>query len=190
MNNKKDVIDDIDLIKRMVNESQGFFPFKSNHFMLWGLAIPLATLITLIMDIQDKESYIGLVWGIVCGISTIISIIMGINQKPSHKTTISSIYSVVWICLLISNVIIITSLFLGLIPLNIVLAFISLLLGMAFFITGFMKKDPLIKIVAVLWYILAVIMIIVKNDNSGYIMGISTFFLNFVPGLILRKKNE
>lgn len=188
MENKNSAIDEINLIKQMVNESQGLFPFNSSHFMLWGLAIPLATLITLILDIKGLESFIGLNWGVICGLGTIASIVLGVKQGGKHKTTISEVYKMVWIGVLIGNAIIITSLFLGYVPLNVVLAVVAMILGMAFITTGFLQKNIIIKTVAILWYVLAIVMLVVRNENSGYIMGISSFFLNFLPGFVLRKK--
>lgn len=188
MKEKKDAINDIELIKQMLAESQNLLPFRSEHLILWGLIIPIATIGTFAFDLLGIEKFIGLIWAILCSIGGYLSFTIGKKITPKHKTKISSVYSMLWIGLLISILIIVVSIFAGLIPLNIALAFMAILLGLCFFATGYLYRNNTIKVISILWYLLAIVLLLVRNYNSGYIMGISSLFLNLIPGVVLRRK--
>lgn len=188
--NEERRIDDLLLIKQMVKESQGIFNSSKSYFILWGLAIPIATIITLIFDLNDLDGFIYIVWlgtTIPCSIT---SFILGIKSKRPHKTTFTSLYGVVWISIGIANLIVFTFLFSNSLPLHYSLAFLSLLLGMGYIVGGYMQKSKILKIAAVFWYILAVVMFLVENYYSGYIMGIASLFLTFLPGVLMSNSDE
>ncbi len=179
---------DLDLIKQMVTESQGLTFFSSKHFLLWGLIIPIATLCTLIADIKESYSTISVIWIVCCAIGTLLSIVLGVMEKPTHKTKISSSYKVLWIGMGINAIAVVVFMLVGKIPLNITLGFIALLLASSLLVSGFMHKNSIIKIVSILWYVTGLILFLFDTYNAGYIMGIASLFLNFIPGIILRIK--
>lgn len=188
--NEKQNLNELDLIKQMVNESQGLFNSSRSFFILWGLAIPFATILTLLFDINNLDNYIYIIWigtTIPCSIT---SFIIGLKSSKPHKTIFTGLYGVVWISIGTANLIIFTLLFTNILPLSLTLGFLSILLGIGYIIGGYMQKSRILKISAAFWYILAVVMFLVENNYSGYIMGIASLFLTFLPGVLMRKDNE
>ena len=104
-------------------------------------------------------------------------------------TVFTKLFAVVWIGVIIGNFIVITFLITGIIPLNISLGIIALLLGMGSIVSGYMQKRLMIKVTSVLWYLLAIVLFLVKDSSASYIIGYSTFFLSFIPGILLRKNS-
>ncbi len=184
-------LQDIELIKKMIGESQGSNPFNSIFFILWGITIPVATLITLIFDLNNLDRYIGYIWFITVLTSTIVSIILGKrDQTDNHKTVLSKAYSMLWIGLLISNSIVLIFLFTNILPLNFALFTTSLLLGLTCFGTGAIHREPIIKVVGLLWFVLGISILLIQESYSGYIMGFASLFLNLIPSMLIRRTNE
>lgn len=184
-------LQDIELIKKMISESQGSNPFNSIFFILWGVTIPFATLLTLIFDLNNLARYIGYIWLVTIVTSTMVSIVLGKRDHiDNHKTVLSKAYSMLWIGLLISNSIVLIFLFTGLLPINFALFTSSLLLGLTCFGTGAIHRELIIKVVGLLWFVLGICILLLDKSYSGYIMGFSSLFLNLVPSILIRRKNE
>lgn len=185
----KDLTNDINLIKQMISESQGTALSIKKHFLLWGITIPLTTVIMNLFVINNLESWISNLWPFSCGVSALLSIIIGMKSSPRHKTVFIQLYKMVWISVLISITIVLVFIILGTIPLNIALAFISILVGLGSLISGYMQKSRMIKIVSIIWYLLAVVLLLNNSEVASYIIGYTSFFLLFIPGIMLKEKN-
>lgn len=187
MNNEP--LKDLELIKRMVTESQGLFSFGSIYFILWGIIVPIATTGMLIADINGAYELIGPIWAIVCTLGGIISAIIGSKAKIPHKTLFTSLYGVVWLSLSFGYFMAIISLFFNLMEANISLCIIAMLLAVGHIIGGYMHKSKALIISGIIWYLISMFLIIFKFDIMGYVMGFAPLFISLIPGIILRKAN-
>lgn len=187
MNN---VLDQLELVKQMVSESQGAALSVKNYYILWGLTIPISTIVMFILINNQMGKFIPILWPITCGVSGLLSFLIGIKSKPLHKTVFTKLFSMVWFGIILGNLIAVLFISLKIIPLNISLGIIALLLGVGSIVSGYMQKNIVIKITSIAWYILAIILFISESLTASYIIGISTFFLCFIPGILLRENNE
>lgn len=196
MNEKEQesAIQDIETIKTFLDKGQMNLYETGFHFMLWGLLIPLSTLVYPL--ITAKFGYRSLIailfWPAISAAGGIASYVYGSRFGKKHdKGFASRLNKLLWLGFLLTVVCMYGVVFFNkTIPEPILLSYIALLLGLAYWIHGSLLQLTWFQLVSLLWWC-AAILISGKNwETASRIMGITTFLCSFIPGFILNRRSR
>jgi len=192
---KNQAVEDLKFVRKVMENCARKQQDDGVYFIIWGLLIPIATIVTNVCIHFEQYKLIGLVWLLSCLIGTFTSVFIGIKQNI--KKTASQgvkLQSIIWLSCYISMLLMAISAFISkAIGFNEIMAMLSFILAIGVFISGFLSGTKLLRFMAIGWWITGMVCAFTKNYDASIVVTISTFCLFFIPGIILHlrsKKNE
>ena len=180
----------LEIITAMINTAKGDIGQSSFHFLLWGWVILIANLgHYLLQEVAHYEAPF-LVWLITIP-AAIASFIYGYRRGRSAKVQshFSRIYVYTWLAFAISLVIALV--FLASEERQYILnPMILILAAFATFITGISLKFKPLIIGSILFWIFAIVSLIIYNPYQYLISALAVLTGYLIPGYMIRKKNQ
>lgn len=188
--NEQRALDELQTIKNFIQEGRSKLKDNGSHMILWGIIIPVATLGSYLLErFLGPEIHIFF-WPISMGLGGIAAALLGMSQGKKKRATsfADRVSTYLWIGMLIALATAMVSSFILKVttPLNI-LRPTCLLLGLAYWVHSSLIKLSWIRLVALGWWILAVLVGFLDWNTASWIMAGGTMLLSLVPGVILRK---
>lgn len=183
-------LQDLETIKSFLEEGQRNLSASGFHFILWGLLIPTAVAVFYALSprMGNVPLFAAGYWPTVCGLGALVSIIAGIRDGKRERARgfASRIHALLWIGFFAA----IAATFA--IQIAVVheatpsfLAHIAILLGIAYWIHGSLIRLTWFTLVALLWWITAIIVASMGLFAATIALGAATFVCAFIPGVIL-----
>lgn len=197
MNNQnkqqQQAMEQLQTIKTFFEEGQKNLGDNGFHFMLWGLLIPLATVVFQLLPRWFGAEHIALIifWPATALAGSIVSVIAGLRsaQRSRTKGYALRLNSLLWQGFLISMLVIFVVLFTSSRTVEpVLLSYIALLLGLAYWVHGAMIQLPWFRILALVWWLSAILMAFCEWPAAQLCMAGTTFLCSFIPGLFLHLK--
>ncbi len=181
------VIGDIELIKKVMLSCARKQESNGIYFKIWGLLIPVATILDYIIVSAGKGNLIWLLWGITMLTGIVLSIRIARNRKGINTSSLGSkILSAVWINSWISiAAAIVLSIVFNVLPLNALMVFIAFIMAGSFYISGVLGESRILKVSAAGWWITGAAAAFIPLFWSSVLIAVSTFLFSFIPGLLL-----
>lgn len=193
--NEQQALEEISYIKNIIDDSRKTVVENGIGYIVWGILVILGLLSTYYFINSKMYSYIPWNWVVFMGIGwifTIIKVRKKIKEKKS-RTFIGKIESALWfssgIAMTILGFVATSS---GAISGMFVSALISVVLGITYFVSGFLYNYKWISLLAIGWWIGAIIMFYFPGMHVFLIMSLMIILLQIIPGIIfyVRSKRE
>lgn len=181
-------IEDLSYIKRIMEDSRKTFVDNGIGYIAWGVIIVLGLLSSYLMLNYKVKALFGYNWVMLVVIGWIFSFWRGAKRKKNSraKSFAGKIIASVWlssgIAMSIVGFIGTTS---GAINGLYVSPIISIILGIAYFISGVVYGNIWISLLSIGWWGGAILMLFWPGTQIFLIMSIMMILFQIVPGIIL-----
>ncbi|GBD91743.1 hypothetical protein BMS3Abin04_02475 [bacterium BMS3Abin04] len=185
---EKKALEEISYIKEIMQDSRKTLVDNGVGYIMWGVIIVLGLLSSYYMTVNNVQNNYGLNWIILIAIGWIYSFVEGVKQGKKHKpaTLAGKILTAVWfssgIAMTIIGFIGTTS---GGVSGVYVSPVISVILGVAFFISGVVYGNKWITMLSLGWWAGAMLMFYWPGMQVFWIMSLMMILFQIVPGVIL-----
>ncbi len=185
-------IEELEFIKKVMQDSKRTVVDNGMGYIIWGILIVIGLLSTFISVVNQTYGFYWN-WVVVVGIGWIYSlydiITNRIHKRKRNKTFTSKILGSIWFATGIGMTILgflmpITGALHG----QYISPMLSVLLGIAFFISSVVYDYWWLMMISVGWWITAIIMFFVPGIYTMLIMAGEMLFFQVVPGIILYTK--
>jgi len=178
-------IEEIKFIKNIITDSRRNFVENGKGFIVWAILI-FAGLIFTYISIKTK-SRSDYVWIILIAFGWIYSTVSNFKARKKKRTITfnQKMLNVVWISAGISMSIIgFLPTYLGIFSSIYINPMLSVVLGMAFFISGFLYGYKQITFLALGWWAGAIYMFVFPSLETLLVMSGMMFLFQIVPGIL------
>ncbi len=189
MIDQEKAFNDLDIIKKVMSSCAQKQEYDGIHFKIWGLLIPGATFLNYILTYFDLVSnkLIWILWIAVMIFGISLSIYFAVKRRKANTRSMGSkLLTATWGSSWISIAVLMAA---GIISpaltMNGIMMMIALILAGGFFISGTLSGKRMLKITAAGWWALSIVIIVVPISLAPIFLAAATFFLSFIPGLIL-----
>ena len=199
MNNQSDsvsekemAIQNIETIKTFLEKGRQNLEDGGFHFIFWGLLIPAATFIYLLIIIQTQPFMAKWFWPIIVLAGMTVSITAGIRQSKSKQTRsyLGRINGSLWTGFAIALLTLFVIIFRGPRPVTPnILSYTALMLGLVYWVHGSMLQLTWFRWTGLPWWISAGVMTALDWTAASMVMAATTFLCSFIPGVFLFRKN-
>jgi hypothetical protein len=191
---QQSAIEEIALIKRVIDESRRFTFDNGKYYLLWGILVTISIFIdySMLFTISTGLS-VWWLWIITMGIGWVISIIFAIREpsKPVSWPIGAKLVAFVWASCGIASTI------LGFIgPLSGALQFwaicpaIAAIMGAAYTISSLIYRLKWVTLVGIGWWIGSVCMFSVGGINTLPIFGTMMILFHIIPGFVFYRSSR
>lgn len=185
--NQLDAADELLFIRKIMDDSRRIVIFDTKPFIFWGLIIALGQLASYFLIKLNIDFNPFYFWAFLITLGWVYSLFFFINKTKSKKpiTFASRILSAVWTSCGISMTLIgfISALTWNINP----TPFITAIMGIGFYITGFIAEFKWIKYISMGWWLSSIIMFLWPGFHSTIIMALSMIIFQVIPGIIINR---
>ena len=190
--NEKAAVEELAFIKNIISQSRKSFALNGKPYIFWGILIVIGLFLEYIRGIDLIEfNYMFIVWILLIAIGWGYAYVDSRKHKresPS-RTLAGKILGGMWLACGISMTIVG---FLGTISGAIkgvyVSPVLSLILAIAYFLTGIIYDYKWQRNLSIGWWLGAIFMFFFPGEHTVLIMALMMIFLQIVPGIILLNK--
>jgi hypothetical protein len=188
--NEKEAMENLEMIKKMIEETKKTVAYSGDIFILWGVLGLLACLGTYVLVFFRLYQYIFINWVGLMTIGFAYSIYRGVTQEKKEKiiTFSTKALGYTWFALGI------TLMLLGFVaPLagvyssyHMIPAIIAIVIGAGCFISAQLYQWKLLTWLSLLWWGAGIGMMFLKTDSSLLVFAFLIILGYLVPGFILQ----
>ncbi len=182
---KDSALEEIKFIKNIITDSRRSFVENGKGFIVWGILVFVGLVITYI-SVKLKFS-INYIWVILIALGWIYSTVSNIRARKKRRTITfnQKILNAVWISAGISMTLVgFIPTYLGIFDPVYINPMLSVILGMAFFVSGFLYSYKKITYLAFGWWLGAIYMFIFPTLETLLIMSGMILLFQIVPGIL------
>lgn len=185
--NQLDASSELDFIKKIMEDSRKIVILDAKPFIFWGLIIALGQIANyLFIKMQfDINPYIFWAVLIVLGWAYSMFFFFRASKIKQPFTFASKILLAVWTSCGISMTLIgfISSLTWNINP----TPFITVIMGIGYYITGYLSEFKWIKYISLGWWLSTIILFLWPGFQSAIIMALSMIFFQVIPGIVINR---
>ena len=191
MEQKDQILEDLQYMKQIINDSRKIVVDKGIGFIVWGILIIIGLAGSYIDTVMSGRQYSGELWVVLIAGGWIYTV-FGWSRHKHRKKTVTfaeKIVGAVWFSAGITMTI------LGFVGVNsgafhsvFVSPVLACVLGAAFFVSALIYNNTLMKYLAPIWWLGSIFMFFFPGVQTIIIMAGLMLFLQVVPGIILYKK--
>ena len=191
---KKNVQDpqaQLDFIKSIMDDSQKVLADNGMGFIVWGILILLAGLLSFILDQFQMSQYVG--WAYVFIVSLGWIYMMSYDRKREKQTIgnplIRKVIGSIWIAVLLSMTILgFVGGASGAINLDYMSAVMYTVLGTAYFLQGVITGKMWVRNLGLAWWGGSIILFFIEGPAAITLMILMMIGLQIVPGIIFNRQ--
>jgi hypothetical protein len=182
---------EINMIKQIIDDSKKIVIDDGKGFIIWGVLIVIGLLGTYFFIPLRLYEYISWLWITVIGIGWVYTIIIHAvkDHKKKVKTFAGKILGALWFSCGVSMTIV------GFIGTGsgsygayTISPLMSVILGIAYFVTGIIYGRAWVRNLAIGWWIGAIVTFIWTGMYSLLVFAVMMIMLQVIPGIILYSK--
>jgi hypothetical protein len=182
---------EINMIKQIIDDSKKIVIDDGKGFIIWGVLIVIGLLGTYFFVPLRLYEYISWLWITVIGIGWVYTIIIHAvkDHKKKVKTFAGKILGALWFSCGVSMTIV------GFIGTGsgsygayTISPLMSVILGIAYFVTGIIYGRAWVRNLAIGWWIGAIVTFIWTGMYSLLVFAVMMIMLQVIPGIILYSK--
>jgi hypothetical protein len=182
---------EINMIKKIMEDSRRIVIDDGVGYIIWGVLVMAGLIATYAAIISHNYQYIPWAWIILMGGGWIYTIIINVKKERRRKirTFAGKILGGLWISSGIAMTIIgFAGPGTGAISGYAVSPMISIVLGVAYFVSGIVYSQPWIRNLAIGWWAGAVLMLLWPGSYTLLVFAAMMALLQVLPGIILYHK--
>lgn len=182
---------EISMIKQIMDDSKKIVVDDGKGYIIWGILIVIGMLGTYFLILSGLYNYIGWLWIASIGagwLYTLIKYAVG-DHKKKVQTFAGKILGAVWLSSGISMTIVgFVGTGSGSYGAYTISPLISVILGIAYFVTGVIYGQPWVRNLSAGWWIGSIATFIWSGRNSLLLFAVLMILLQIIPGIILYSK--
>ena len=181
----------LDFIKSIMDDSQKVLADNGMGFIVWGILILLAGLLSFILDQFQMSQYVG--WAYVFIVSLGWIYMMSYDRKREKQTIgnplIRKVIGSIWIAVLLSMTILgFVGGASGAINLDYMSAVMYTVLGTAYFLQGVITGKMWVRNLGLAWWSGSIILLFIEGPAAITLMILMMIGLQIVPGIIFNRQ--
>lgn len=186
---QQSAIEEIALIKRVIEESREFTFNIGKNITIWGILISIAVFGSYGAIITGHAGFGIWIWAATIGAGWIFSIISGIREKSRERNLGVRIISFVWTsCGIAMTILGFAGTLSGGIEDWAIAPVIAAIMGTGFAGTAFVQEFKWVMYVALAWWLGALLMFFVKGYETLPIFGVMMILFEVVPGIVFHRQ--
>ncbi len=186
----QELSDEIRVIKQTIEKSRRRFADNGLHYIVWGVLTAVACVLTYLF--LAKPAYVGAIWAItyIDGIA-FSAIIISKKKRLGASNFLDKVVGSVWLATLVALIFLLAvATFSPYISVHIFPIFPSIMLAVAYFITGCVYEDNLLKWVAFCWLAAAIALSFWISALSLLVFAGFLILLQVVPGILIYQRSK
>lgn len=191
MENKEKLFEDLQYVKRIIQDSRNIVVDSGIGFITWGVIIILGLFVTYLDIILQGDQYSIWAWIVLISAGWIQSI-FDWYKKRAERTRVTfagRLLGTIWLAVGISMTIVgFVGPFVGAYKSVYISPIISAILGIAFYISSLLYENKLMKFIPILWWVGSIYMFLFPGIQTILIMALLMLFLQVLPGILLYRK--
>ncbi len=190
---QRSAINEIALIRQVIDESRKFAIDNGRYLILWGVLIAAAIFIEYWMVITGNTAADLWLWIITIGTGWVVSMIWGFRESSKHATwpVGAKLVALVWSsCGIAMTILGFVGSGTGAIHGWAVSPTLAVVMGMGYAISGLIYRLRWVSFVGVAWWVGSLAMFWVKGIETLLIFGVMIILFQIVPGLIFYKRSK
>ncbi len=190
---QQSAIEEIALIRRVMDESRRFAFDNGKYYLAWGIIITIAIFAQYAVILTKNESVSSWIWIVAVGLGWIISILMGMREpsKSSGWPVGAKLISLIWISSGVSMMIIgFVGPMTGALHDWAICPAIATVMGGAYTISSLVYRLKWVTMVGIAWWVGALVMFAVKGIETLPIFGAMMILFQIVPALAFYKTSR
>lgn len=188
--NENTALEELQFIRKVIEESKRSFVDNGMYYIVWGVLVIIGLCTTYILVLNRIFfNYIWLWLGII-SVGWIFSFYYGSQSKEKHPLTFSNkIVNSVWLATGIAMTILgFIGPASGAVAYHYVSPVLSVPLGAAYFVTGYIVESKWFSYLSIGWWTGAIYMFFSPGVHSILVMAMMMLFFQTVPGIIMFRK--
>ena len=190
--NEQSVIEELTFIKNIIKESRRSFALSGKPYIFWGILIVFGLLLEILRDFKILNfDYLFFVWIGLIAIGWGYAYYESKKHKKTRKTTslAGKILGGVWLACGISMTIFgFIGTFSGAIKGIYVSPVLSLVLAIAYFVSGVVNDIKWLRNISIGWWLGGIFMFVYPGQKTNIIMALMMIAFQIAPGIILLNK--
>ena len=190
--NEQSVIEELTFIKNIIKESRRSFALSGKPYIFWGILIVFGLLLEILRDFKILNfDYLFFVWIGLIAIGWGYAYYESKKHKKTRKTTslAERILGGVWLACGISMTIFgFIGTFSGAIKGIYVSPVLSLVLAIAYFVSGVVNDIKWLRNISIGWWLGGIFMFVYPGQKTNIIMALMMIAFQIAPGIILLNK--
>lgn len=185
--------EDLELIRRMMEESRREVVDRGKHFLIWGV-LPVVGLVATYMNaVEGGEPYAHWVWLGVLVVGWTASMMVGWRDGRTSKVTTPArrILSAVWVSMAIAlTLVALAGMFGSLVSTHALPGLMSVMLAPPVLVSSVLTGERWLGLVAAGWWLGGAVMLFVPGLYTLLLMAAMSLLLLAVPGAVLYARSR
>ena len=191
MEQREQLLEDLQYMKQIINDSRKIVVDKGIGFIVWGILIIIGLTGSYIDAVMSGNQYSAELWILLIVGGWIYTAIQWNKHKENKKavTFAGKIVGAVWFSAGVAMTILgFVGTYSGAFGSVFISPVLAAVLGIAFYVSALIYDNSLMKYLAPLWWVGSIFMFFLPGLHTIIVMAAMMLFLQVVPGIILYKK--
>ncbi len=188
---QQNAIEEIALIRRVIDESRRFTLDNGKYYLLWGVLITVAIFAQYALILTNNAGISELwLWVVTVGIGWLISTVLGMREASRHASWPigAKLIALIWV----STGVVMTIIgFVGPVSGGLhswaICPALAAVMGGSYTISSLIYRLRWVAFVGIAWWIGSLVMFLVKGINTLPIFGSMMILFQIVPGIVFYK---
>ncbi|MGC8595579.1 MAG: hypothetical protein ACP5US_07950 [Candidatus Kryptoniota bacterium] len=180
-------IEDIALIKQMMEESRQFTIDNGKAYIFWGILVTVGVFMTYWAILNGKEEICGWIWIVTIGIGWLYSILIVMKERANNRTQTfgGRLVGFLWGgCGIAMTILGFVGPMSGAVSSWGITPVLASVVGIGYFLSSEIYKLKWVRLIGIAWWLGAILMFIVKGIHTLAIFGAMMVLFQVVPGII------
>jgi len=181
-------MEEITFIKKVITDSQQIFVNNGRQYILWSSLAILGILLKYINDLTKISISALWIWIPILFIGWLSTFILKkrFYKELPAKTFVQKIFDGSWTALAVAfPILCLVGFYTHAIQPWAVPSVIATIFGCGYFITGILSDSLWIKLLAVCWWIFAIVMFLIPGEHSVPLLGLMLILFQLIPGILI-----
>ena len=190
MSSKREELDNpeetLAYIKNFLTVTQKAFFIDSFYYLYWGTVIPLWTGLTYMLQSLGLLSHIKTAWLSLYAGSALLIFVREKRRRKSVRTFAGRIYGTLWSGVFLTAAALLLSIYeTGLMNVTLGLSLAAGLLGMAYWVGGYLLEKKSVSALALCWWLAGISFSRIPGFWVPAAMAAATVLLELIPGILI-----
>ncbi len=190
---RENAIEEIALIRRVIDESRKFAFDNGKYYLLWGVLITIAIFVQYAAILTSNGSISTWIWVVTIGFGWLVSIVMGMRgpSRVSGWPVGAKLVALIWASSGVSMTIIgFVGPFTGALHPWAICPALATVMGGAYAISSLVYRLKWVTMVGIAWWVGALVMFAVKGLVTLPIFGSMMILFQIIPGLVFYRNSK
>ncbi len=191
--NQQDAIEEIALIRRVMDESRRFTSDSGKYYIMWGIIIAVAIFAQYAVNLTQNESLSVWIWAVAIGLGVIVSVFFGMREGSTGASwpVGAKLIALIWGSSFVSMILIgVIGPLTGALRSWAICPAMAAIMGSAYIISSLAYRMKWVAMVGTAWWLGSLVMFWIHGIATLPIYGVMMIFFEIVPGLVFYRVSK